>query len=125
MRNHETALLAYCRLARVSHEKQQIIGRDRFLVLAGRAACLAGWVEVAERCRELVLASNPHHLLSRDATFPEALREPDNGKYFAKLQAFCPFEQAEHLLRTSNDWPVLNDNQSVGDYAFEQLSGIR
>ena len=124
MRNHETALLAYCRLARLSHEKKQTVGRDRFLVLAGREACLAGWVDVAARCRELVLASNPRHLLSRDATFPEAIREPDNGKYFAKLQAFCPFEQAEHLLRSGNEWPDLNDGQSAGDYAIEQLSVI-
>ena len=122
MRNHETAMLAYARLARLSHDRKQPVGRDRFLVLTGREACFSGWIDVAARCRELVLANNPQHLLSHDATFPEALREPDNGKFFAKLEAFCPFEQAEHLLHASDDWPELSDNQTAGEFAFAQLS---
>ena len=47
MQNHELAMLAFARLARISHDKHQATGRDRFLLLAGERACKAGWPDVA------------------------------------------------------------------------------
>ena len=124
MRNHELAMLAYARLARLSHEKQQAPGRDRFLVLAGYQACQAGWLEVAVRCRELVLRTNPQHLLGKADSFPDTIRDPASRTLFRQLDTFCPFEQAEHLLRENSQWPELESGDTAGDQALRELSEI-
>lgn len=98
MHNHETAMCAYIQLAVISDEKQQAPTRDRFLLLAGVEACLAGWLDVADRCRTLILATNSAHQLKQHATMGDALRDPDFLKLVAKWEKYCPFEQAEHLL---------------------------
>lgn len=124
MRNHESAMLAYVRLASMSHEKQQAVGRDRFLVLAGFEACNSGWLDVAELCRVLVLRSNPRHLLGNCDSFPDAIRSKDNQLFFASLARFCPMEQAEHLLRQHDAWPDGNESDSTGEMAMSELETI-
>lgn len=124
MRNHELAMLAYARLARLSDEKQQAPGRDRFLVLAGYEACLAGWLEVATRCRELVLCTNRQHLLGKTDSFPDTIRDPASRTFFRQLENFCPFEQAEHLLRENGQWSELQPVDAAGDQAIKELAGI-
>ena len=123
MRNHEIAMLSFARLARISHETPHPVGRDRFLVLAGREACLAGWLDVAERCRELVLVGNTHHFLGQSASFPDAIRNESNTGYFATFDSFCSFEQAEHLL-SRNDEPFLEPPEDAGRAALQELSGL-
>jgi len=124
VRNHEIAMLAYARLARLSHGKQQAPGRDRFLVLAGYEACQAGWLEVAARCRELVLGTNSRHLLGKAESFPEAIRDPSSRPFFTRLETFCPFEQAEHLLRENSQWPEPQPAETVGDQALRELDDL-
>lgn len=124
MRNHELAMLAYARLARISHEKQQQPGRDRFLVLAGFEACQAGWLDVAARCRELVLVTNPRHLLGKTESFPESIRDEANRTYFTNLESFCTFEQAEHLLRQNRCWIDGEATESLGSQALTELVHI-
>ncbi|MGZ0162470.1 MAG: hypothetical protein ACKVII_01055 [Planctomycetales bacterium] len=123
MRNHEIAMLSFARLARISHETPHPVGRDRFLVLAGREACLAGWLDVAERCRALVLAGNAHHFLSQSDTFPDAMRDESNAGYFATFGSFCSFEQAEHLL-SQNDELVEEPPEDSGQVAIQELSSL-
>lgn len=116
-------MLSFARLARISHETPHPAGRDRFLVLAGREACLAGWLDVAERCRSLVLAGNVHHFLSHSATFPDAMRDESNAGYFATFDSFCSFEQAEHLL-SQNDEPIEATPDDAGAAAIHELSSL-
>lgn len=123
MRNHEIAMLTFARLAKISHETPHPVGRDRFLLLAGREACQAGWLDVADRCRTLILAENPHHFLSHSDSFPEALRDPTNNGYFAVFDSFCSFEQAEYLL-TRNGEPVPADIQEAGTVALNELASL-
>ena len=99
MPDHEIAMCAYVQLAVLSDEKQQTLVRDRFLLLAGVEACRAGWLEVAERCREKLVESNPAHQLNHHATLADALRDADFQQLVAKWERYCPFEQAEHMLR--------------------------
>ena len=106
MQNHDLAMLAFARLARISHQKSQAAGRDRFLLLAGERACMAGWPGVAEQCRELVLQSNPRHLLSKTDSFADCLRSEAGAEFFPTLRKFCTFERAEHLLRDLQHWPA-------------------
>lgn len=99
MPNHDLAMLAFATLADISRQRGQQSGCDRFLLLAGQAACHAGWLDVAERCRLIVLAHNPHHLLGRYESFPDALRAEDFQPYLRNLERFCSYEHAEHLLQ--------------------------
>jgi hypothetical protein len=94
-------VLNYVKLAALSAGKGQPLGRDRFLILAGAAACHAGLLDVAERCRELVLHDNPRHLIGRFATFPDALRSDEFTPLLKHLQRLCPVEQAEYLLNSN------------------------
>ena len=91
-------MCAYVQLAVISDQKQQAQARDRFLLLAGAEACRAGWLEVAARCRNKIVAANPGHQLSHHATMADALRDPDFQQLTTKWEHYCPFEQAEHLL---------------------------
>lgn len=123
MRNHEIAMLSFARLARISHETPHPVGRDRFLILAGREACLAGWLDVADRCRSLILAGNAHHFLSQTSSFPDAMREKSNEGYFATFDAFCSFEQAEHLL-SRNGEPVEEPLNDAGAATIRELDRL-
>jgi hypothetical protein len=92
-------------------------------VLAGREACLAGWLEVAERCRTLILAGNAHHFLSQNETFPDAIRDETNAGYFATFDSFCSFEQAEHLL-TENGERFEATPPNAGETAMAELASL-
>ena len=95
---HEQAMLAYLRLADVSKRKQQLIGRDKLLVLAAAAACRAGWIDVGERCRQLVLEHNPAHLIGTYPTAADAMRSGDFTPLVNQLERMCGYERAEFLV---------------------------
>src|ERR1700722_8969465 len=96
--DHESAMLAYAKLAQVSQQKHQLIGRDKLLVLAAAAACRAGWLEVGERCRQLVLEHNPAHRIGSYPTAADALRSADFAPLLAQLERLCGYERAEFLV---------------------------
>jgi len=100
MSDYDREMLNYVKLAVLSAGKGQPLGRDRFLVLAGAAACHAGLLEVASRCRELILQENLQHMIGRFESFPEALRSEDFTPLLKHLQRLCPPEQAEYLLQS-------------------------
>ena len=126
MRDHELAMLAYVKLANLSQQKRQLPGRDKFLLLAGVAGTCAGWPEVARRCRELVLAHNRFHLIGKFETFADALRDPDFEPFVKKLERFCPYEKAEHLLQQLDVEPGLStagSEQTAGETVLALLCG--
>lgn len=98
MRDHESAMLSYIRLADVSERKHQPIGRDKLLVLAAAAACRAGWPDVADRCRGLILKHNPAHLIGNFATVSDALRSDDFLPLLKQHERLCGYERAEFLV---------------------------
>lgn len=125
MPDHERAMLTYVSLADLSQQKQQLLGRDKFLILAGAAACRGGWPDVAERCRSLVLENNPFHTISRYASFPDALRNSEFEPFLKQLMRFCPYERAEHLLSSLDVDPLPAERleeSTAGDYALSVLS---
>ena len=99
MPDHELAMCAYVQLGVLSDHKQQALARDRFLLLGGVEACRAGWLDVAEACRKLILASNPAHQLNHHSTMADALRDAAFQHLVAAGERYCSYEQAEHLLR--------------------------
>src|SRR5262245_45285348 len=121
MPDHNAAMLAFCKLAGISQSRRQLGPRDKFLILAGVAAARSGWPAVAERCRELVLAHNPAHLLRRHPTFAGALRDDDFQPYLKRLARFCSYEKAEHYLsqmELSPDLPPISAKLTPGEYAL-------
>jgi hypothetical protein len=124
MPDHERAMLAYAKLAEISHAKQQDQGRDKLLVLAGAEACLAGWPDVAARCREIIVAGHPSHILSRYATYADALRNEEFDSFLKSRRRFCSYERAEHLLRELGIEDTLNiatSGESAGERAGSSL----
>lgn len=118
-------MLAYATLAEISHQKQQDQGRDKLLVLAGAAACRAGWPDVAARCRDIIIAANPSHMLARFSTFADALRDETFKTFLKSRERFCSYERAEHLLSEMTiDLPTADDDStsSAGQVAFEVLA---
>jgi hypothetical protein len=115
--NDETAMTAFARLAEVSQQKRQFSQRDKFLLLTGIAACRAACIDIAARCREIVLAHNPQHLIRRYASLPDALRSEDFAAFHTQLDRFCTFEKAEYLLHEfdvgggANDDAILTADQ--------------
>lgn len=98
MAEPDLALSAYLRLAAISHERGQLLPRNKFLVLSGDAACREGLLRVAERCRALVTANSPAHLVGRYESFPAALKSAEFQTYLKQLRKFCSVERAEYLL---------------------------
>ena len=124
MRDHEKAMLSYVRLAEVSAKKSQPLGRDKLLVLAAAAACSAGWPDVAARCRQLILAHNPAHVIGNFPTVADALRSDDFAPLIRQLERLCGYERAEFLvgeLGLENE-PPGPGAKSAGERALALLS---
>lgn len=94
----ERRLLGYANLAAIARERGQHAGGNRFLVLAGIAACRAGLLDVAARCRSLVVADNPRHVVARYESLADALRDADFDPFRRALERECPWERSEHVL---------------------------
>ena len=121
MLDHSAAMIAFVKLAGIAQSKRQLLQCDKFLILAAAAACHAGWLAVAERCRRLVLGHNPAHLLRQYPTLPDALRDEDFQVFFRQLQRFCSYERAEHFLtelEIAPGFPVANTGLTSGEYAL-------
>ena len=123
MSDQDMAMLLFAKLAQLSQTKRQRVGRDKFLILAGAAACRTGYLEVAGRCRELVLANNPAHLLGKSPTFADALRNEAFQTFLKRLQRFCSSEKAEHLLAELDVELRVPEPMTSAQYALRMLSG--
>lgn len=107
-------LATHVRLARISHERGQMLPRNKFLILAGAAACEAGLIRVANRCRDCVLKNNPNHLLKHSDSFADALRDSDFQFYLKQLVKFCSPERAELLLEgIGESSELLSEDQAI------------
>jgi hypothetical protein len=121
MDDHDAAMLAFVKLAGVSQSREQLGPRDKFLVLAGAAASRGNHPAVARRCRELLLAHNPSHLLKRYETFEAALKDDEFQTYLRQMARFCSYEKAEHHLSRldiSPDLPAISVKLSAEEYAL-------
>ncbi len=106
MLNHDLEMLTYLKLAELSQRKQNVLGCDKMLVLAGAAACEAGCLLVAERCREVLVRHQPRHQLARYVSFADALRSDEFAPLLKRLRKLCSFEQAEFLAR---EWDLADE----------------
>ena len=121
MRDHEAAMRVYIQLAVISDQKKQQPVRDRFLLLAGAEACRAGYLEVADRCRQKLVTSNPAHLAHKFPTMADALRDIDFQQLCLHWERYCPFEKAEAMLQQLNLPPYEAGDQTVSDQMLALL----
>lgn len=96
--HHENAMLVYLKLAVVLHQRGQLAGRDKLLVLTGAEACRAGLLQQAEPCYELIRKNNPRHALSQYDSFLQAMKSEDFQVFLKRTEEHLPFEKAEFLL---------------------------
>ncbi len=122
--NQETAMLAFARLALLSHQRQQPLGTEKFIVLTGIAACRSGWLDLASQCWHLLASLNAQHFVVRSGSFPNALRDASLKNFVTMVERFCSFEQAEHLLDGHGGVPQLEDGQEAGEAAALDLQQI-
>ena len=128
MDDHDAAMLTFVKLAGVSQSRQQLGPRDKFLVLAAVAASRARHPAVAARCRELVLAHNPAHLVKRYETIETAVQEGEFQIFLKQLARFCSYEKAEHLLSQldiSTAGPKISSKLTAEEYALLLLGHAR
>jgi hypothetical protein len=121
MQDHDAAMLAFVKLAGISQDRRQLGPRDKFLILAASAACRGGWIDVAERCRDLVLAHNAVHLLHKFPSFAAACRDQDFQPFLKQIERFCSYEKAEHLLAQQEikpELPRIAAKLTAGAYAM-------
>jgi len=97
--NHFLHVLNFLFLAAQSNRKQQRPGCDRFLLLSLIAACRAGFPELADQCRELIIQRNPHHQMNRYSNAIEAMQNEEFQTLAKQLQRFCTSERAEQLAQ--------------------------
>lgn len=125
MRNHEAAMLAYARLAVISHDKQQALARDRFVLLCGVEACRAGWLDVAQTCYELHTQYARGHQLGQFASLPEALRNGEFLRIVEQTERWCHHERAEALSQGLVDQPAQpTPDTSAGSEALRLLQAL-
>ena len=127
MRDHEGAMVTFAKLAAVSHDRQQLTQRDKFLLLAGAAATQGKCTDVAARCRQLVLLNNPQHMIGSYENFATALADADYQTFHRQLQRFCSYEQGEHFLEQQglDSGAPETGAMSRGHYALLLLSRVQ
>lgn len=91
----------YLRLAVISFDRNQPAGCDRFLLLAMKYCGRAGWLAEANRCHQLVLRNNPHHMVAKFESAADALRDAEVASLLIAIESKCPPERAEFLLEQS------------------------
>ena len=127
MSQNERAMLIYLKLAEISQVRNQLPGRDRFLILAACEAAHAGCLSFANRCQQLVLEHNPFHLLRHYDNMHEALNDPDFQPLRNSLERICGLEKAEYLLELNHiefDSPLWEDERSQEELAESLLQSM-
>ncbi len=120
MSDHDRFLWVYFQLAELSQQKNQLHPRDKFLILTGMEACKTGYLDIANRCQEIILNHNPNHLVKKYSSFADAMRDEDFLTFAGSLEKqFCNREQAEHLLYQAANQKEDQESQAQYDQPDE------
>jgi hypothetical protein len=119
----EQSLVTYLDLACASRRRRRLSESDKLLVLAAVTATQLGWPEVADECRQHVLAHNPRHLVRR---WPNIQVAQTNDRFEAYLKhvgrQYSP-EKAEYMLACLGQRPIFKGS-SAREMAHSLLAKI-
>ncbi len=123
MRQPIDVLASYLQLARAAKRREQPLVRDRVLLLAAVIAAQIDLEPVAAACRELILANNPRHLISRWRTVGVALETEDFQSLVGQLSTRYGPERVEQLVQQldATKFDKRADYASDGEYAAALL----
>jgi hypothetical protein len=123
MRRPIDVLASYLQLARAAKARVQPLVRDRALLLAGVIAAQIDLEPIAAACRELILAHNPRHLISRWPTIGAALGTEDFQSLVSQLSTRYGPERVEQLVQQLGESQADEraDYASDGEYAAALL----
>jgi hypothetical protein len=107
----------YQELADTFERQHQPELRDHFLILAADMALSAGRAEEAERLRQRLLRTNPHHVLRPYASFAQAAANADIQTFLEELRQRYPVDRAQDMLESF--WPGVPDGPAPGDFDLE------
>ncbi|MBY0589501.1 hypothetical protein K2X85_20185 [bacterium] len=88
----------YLQLATAAGREGQLAAEPRFLLLASFWAHRAGLVDVANGCRERIVALQPDHVLRRFPSIADALSHDEFATYVHELGEAYPTSKGEYLL---------------------------
>ena len=108
----EQTLVTYLDLACASRRRRRLSESDKLLVLAGVAATQLGWNEMADECRQYVLAHHPRHLLRRWPSIATALTSDRFEAYLKHIGRQYPPEKAEYMLACLGQRPVFTGSSA-------------
>jgi hypothetical protein len=91
-------LATYLHLAQAAKLRRQPLVRDRVLLLAAVIAAQIDLAPIAAACREIILAHNRQHMISRWPTIAAALVEEDFQTLVNQLSTRYGPERVERLV---------------------------
>lgn len=98
MRPPIDVLADYLNLARAAETRQQLLVRDRALLLAAVIAAQIDLAPIASECREEILRHNPSHLTGRWPTIAAALAAEDFQTLVGQLSTRYGPERVERMV---------------------------
>ncbi|QDV31131.1 hypothetical protein Spb1_30690 [Planctopirus ephydatiae] len=110
--NHEQACWNYLKLASVADQKGQWLPRNRLLLMVSITAARAGWLDLADKARQLLIASNPRHPLNSPLPIANSLNQESVQSLIDRYSRQVNYERAEHLVLQSHDAQNLSPETS-------------
>lgn len=92
-------LATYLHLARAAQLRRRPMSYVRLLLMSAIAAHQLRLHRIADACRELILQSNPNHMVRRWPTIVAALDDPDFLHFLHQVERRYPAEKAERMLQ--------------------------
>lgn len=97
MREPIQLLGIYLHLARNTDQRQQLLQRDKVLVMCGMLAAQMNLPSVDRYCRAQILRHNPGHMVRRWPSFAIALHDADFQHFLKQIQRRYSLETAERM----------------------------
>jgi hypothetical protein len=107
MADSEQTLVTYLDLACASQRRQRLSESDKLMVLAAVVATRLSWPQVADACRQQILAHNPRHLVRHWPSVEAALATERFRAYLKQVERRYPPERAEYMLGCLGQRPIV------------------
>lgn len=98
MRQPIELLGIYLHLARNTAQRQQLLIRDKLLVMCGMLAAQLELPSLDHYCRAEILRHNPGHMVRRWPSFQAALADADFQHFLKQIQRRYSLEAVERMI---------------------------